>query len=113
MPLNTATAAIDGQDTGGRLYVRCDQIQWLLTIDGGDEESGFTAMVDKGETPEAKFVKIVNLGGYTGSAGEGGSGDLEVSRDGSVLTFTGSAYGYFAADPSEPTTTGSRISTAC
>lgn len=113
MPPNTATVAIDGKDAGGRLYVRCNQIQWLLTIDGGDEASGFTAMVGKGGTPEAKFVKIANLGGFTGSAWEGGSGELDVSRDGSVLNFTGTAYGYFAEAPNETTTTGFRITTAC
>lgn len=113
MPPNTATVSINGQDTGERLFVRCDQIQWLLTIDAIDEATGFTAMIGKGGAPEPKFVKIRDVAGFTGSAWDGGVGHIEARRGSAVLTLEGSGYGFFADNPGEPTTAAFSITTAC
>lgn len=111
---NTATVSVNGRDAGDRLFVRCSQIQWLLTIDAVDQASGFTAMVSKvGGGPDPKFVKIRDVAGFTGSAWDGGVGHIEARRDGAVLTLEGSGYGFFADNPGEPTTAAFSITTAC
>lgn len=109
----TATVSINSEPTGERYYVSCAKVKWLLTIETGDADAGFTAIVDTDNRPDAKMVKIRDLGGFTGSAWTGGVGELRATRDDGRLTISGTGYGYFADDDRRPATAAFDITAAC
>lgn len=109
---NTATVSVNGQSTGERYYVTCKKTRWLLTIDSVDDAAGFTALIDTDGVPEAKFVKIRDVDGFTGSAWEGGVGQATAKRDDRTITLTGSGYGVLSDNPG-PATAAFTITTTC
>lgn len=109
---NTATVSINGQPTGERHYVTCKKTRWLLTIDSLDDAAGFTALIDTDGAPDAKFVKIRDLDGFTGSAWEGGVGEATAKRDDRTITLTGTGYGVRSDDPG-PATAAFTITMSC
>ncbi|HEX2214309.1 MAG TPA: lipoprotein LpqH [Mycobacterium sp.] len=109
----TASVTINGQDTGGKHAVLCNQIQWSLMIETPTPAPGFTVLIDTGPEATAKFVKIRDLGGFTGSYWRGGMGDGEATRDPDLYTVTGSAYGIHTDAPNRPTNATYRIRAAC
>ncbi|WP_082949158.1 lipoprotein LpqH [Mycolicibacterium celeriflavum] len=109
----TATVSINSQPAGERSYVSCHKVKWLLTIESGDEDKGFTAIVDTDDGPDAAVVKIRDLGGFTGSAWTGGVGKLRATRDNGRITINGTGYGFFAEDPHRTATAAFSITAAC
>lgn len=113
LPPGTASVSIDGADTGERHFVTCDKLQWLLTIESSGADGGFTAMVDMSDDLDAKFVKIRQLGGFTGSAWDGGVGGLDVRGDDGMITITGTGYGRLTGAPPGPVMAPFTITTFC
>jgi ipoprotein LpqH len=113
LPPGTASVSISDQDTGTRYTVTCEQIRWLLTIETLEDAPGFAVLVEKGPEPTAKFVKIRNLGGFTGSFWRGGVGDGEATRVDHMYSITGTAYGVRSDAPNRPATQTFKIMTAC
>ncbi|KUH85056.1 MULTISPECIES: lipoprotein LpqH [unclassified Mycobacterium] len=109
----TATVSINSHPTGDRHYVSCAKVNWLLTIESGDTDTGFTAIVDTDGGPDAQVVKIRDLGGFTGSAWTGGVGQLRATRDNGRITISGTGYGYFADDRHRPATAAFDITAGC
>lgn len=85
----------------GPLVPRCERQQEYLSVEAGDPPGEITGVVDIGGVrPVAKWVKIRNLGGFTGDAWEGGVGSIETVRnDGRTTELSGTAYGVYTARP--------------
>ncbi|MGH3675705.1 MAG: lipoprotein LpqH [Mycobacterium sp.] len=88
-------------------------MRWLLTIDVVGDGAGFTAMLRTGGDFDAKFVKIRQLGGFTGSAWAGGVGRAEAGRGLGVITIAGRGYGFYLDKPHRPATAAFTIKTVC
>lgn len=109
----TAKVSIDGTDTGGAHAVTCSQDGWAWTIKTPDKDTGFTAMVQTGDTVTAQMVDFRDFGGFTGTYWADNIGKAEVTSAGGKFTITGSADGAFTADPSKATTATFRIEANC
>jgi lipoprotein LpqH len=113
LPPGFASISIDGHDSGTTYPVTCDQIQWLLTIETHDVAPGFTVLVDIGPEVLAKFVKIRDVGGFTGSFWRGGVGEGDATRAPNVYSVTGTAYGMRTGNRHGPILAGFDITAAC
>ena len=70
-------------------------------------------MLLSGETVIPQWVKIRNVGGFTGSFWQGGVGDAHVDLAQSAYTITGSAYGINNSNPNKVVTTDFKITAEC
>jgi ipoprotein LpqH len=113
LPPGTASVSINGHDTGTNYTVVCNQIQWLLTIETLEAAPGFTVLVEKGPEATAKFVKIRDVAGFTGSFWRDGVGDGEATRAPDAYTIAGTAYGVHADKSNRPTNATYVIKAAC
>ena len=109
----TANVSINGQDTPKAPPVRCSQVRWLWTIETLKNEPGFTAMVQTGDSITAKLVKIRDLGGFTGVYYQDTVGDAQAHIKGFTYTISGTAYGFYADNPSKSATADFRIQAKC
>jgi len=105
--------AINGEDTAVTHPVRCEQVNWLWTIDTLVEEPGLSAMVQTGPEVDARSVQIRDLGGFTGSFWEGTTGKATADVDQGTFTITGVAEGFYVDAPNERSTATFRITTNC
>jgi hypothetical protein len=109
----TASVTVNGNDAKFTA-VKCTQVQWYRTIHIGSDSAGATVVVDgRAERAIAESVRIQNLGGFTGMYSQGGGGDAKMSLSGDKFTITGTADGYKADQPSEPTTATFKITVTC
>lgn len=111
-PLNAARLTIDGATHTTRPPA-CSQLQSFRTIDIRDRDGQVEAVVLlSGYRAIPQWVKIRNIGGFTGSFWEGGVGSAHVDLS-SAFTITGSAYGINSSNPNKVITTDFKISAEC
>jgi ipoprotein LpqH len=84
LPAGTAEVRINGTDAGTSHSVRCQTIGAVTAITTGDDSSGSASAIDSSEEPTVQFVRIRNLGGFTGSywgpPGPGGGSSSDVQH---------------------------------
>ena len=113
IPRHAARLTIDG-NTHTTRPPACSQIQGYRTIDIVDHDGRVEAVVLlSGERVIPQWVKIRNVGGFTGSFWEGGVGDAHVDLAQNTYTITGSAYGINNSNPNKVVTTDFKITAEC
>ena len=113
IPRHAARLTIDG-NTHTTRPPACSQIQEYRTIDIVDHDGRVEAVVLlSGERVIPQWVKIRNVGGFTGSFWEGGVGDAHVDLAQNTYTITGSAYGINNSNPNKVVTTDFKITAEC
>ncbi|SPM42604.1 hypothetical protein MNAB215_4824 [Mycobacterium numidiamassiliense] len=112
-PRAAAHLTIDGATHTTR-PAECSQLQGYRTINIRDRDSQVEAVVLlSGYRAIPQWVKIRNVGGFTGSFWEGGVGDAHVDVSNSAYTITGSAYGINSNNPNKVITTDFKLSAEC
>jgi hypothetical protein len=113
IPRHAARLTIDGNTRTARPPA-CSQMQGYRTIDIVDHDGRVEAAVLlSGERAIPQWVKIRNIGGFTGSFWQGGVGDAHVDLAHSTYTITGSAYGINDSNPNRVITTDFKITAEC
>lgn len=110
---STAHVTLNGAQVLTDDAVQCHQLQWTWTIESVQQEPGFTAIVETGNSLTGKIVRIRNLGGFTGSAIGEAAEDIKVGLDGFNYTLSGTAHGSYADHPGKQTTAEFRIQAEC
>jgi hypothetical protein len=111
---HAARMVIDGEQVGFEPPVRCEQIRWVWFIDTLPQTPGFSAQIKTGSTVEAQLVRIDGLGGFTGTAWDGGRGtEVDATLVDGTFTITGTALGFHHTDPAETATADFEIRTDC
>jgi len=119
-----ASVTINGNTVASKQTVTCSQQantlpgaqpQWYWTIAVGDREvSGVRAMLNGSEEKlTAESVRIVNLGGFTGSYSSDDGGEASASFGSETFTITGTANGFNTYKPTEPATATFKIIATC
>lgn len=112
-PRKAARVTIDGATHTAR-PAACSQIQSYRTLDIGDENGHVEAVVSlSGSRVMPQWVKIRNVGGFTGSFWQGGVGDAHADVTDRAYTITGSAYGISSSNPNKVITTDFKITAEC
>ncbi|TFV58438.1 hypothetical protein E4P42_12100 [Mycobacterium sp. PS03-16] len=89
-----------GDHTVTTTSFHCTQSGWSWLFDAGDGGGTVDAALRPTEDgAEAQWVKVRDLGGFTGSYWTGGVGDATASVDGTTFTVAGTLYG--AASPEQ------------
>lgn len=109
----TAKVTINGESTGGPHPVRCSQTGWLWKIETPEDEKGFVADLDTGDTVTVQAVTFSDFGGFTGNFWRDNIGEAEVTSNGGRFVITGSADGSFVDNPSNAVTATFRIEASC
>ncbi|MCT7661875.1 lipoprotein LpqH [Mycobacterium deserti] len=109
----TAKVTINGESTGGPHPVTCSQSGWAWLIETPDQEKGFTAALDTGDSVTIQSVDFRDLGGFTGTFWRDNMGEAEIQGAGGKYTITGTADGSFADNPSNDVSAKFRIETNC
>ena len=113
VPRHAARLTIDG-NTHTTRPPACSQMQGYRTIDILDHDGRVEAVVLlSGERVIPQWVKIRNVGGFTGSFWQGGVGDAHVDLAQNAYTITGSAYGINSSNPNKVVTTDFKITAEC
>ena len=113
IPRHAARLTIDG-NTHTTRPPACSQLQGYRTIDILDHDGRVEAVVLlSGERVIPQWVKIRNVGGFTGSFWQGGVGDAHVDLAQNAYTITGSAYGINNSNPNKVVTTDFKITAEC
>jgi hypothetical protein len=113
IPRHAARLTIDG-NTHTTRPPACSQLQGYRTIDILDHDGRVEAVVLlSGERVIPQWVKIRNVGGFTGSFWQGGVGDAHVDLVQNAYTITGSAYGINNSNPNKVVTTDFKITAEC
>jgi hypothetical protein len=60
-----------------------------------------------------QWVKIRDIGGFSGSFWQGGAGDAQAEVTNGAYTITGSAYGINSSNPNKVVTTDFKITAEC
>jgi hypothetical protein len=112
-PRHAARLTIDG-NTHTTRPPACSQLQGYRTIDILDHDGRVEAVVLlSGERVIPQWVKIRNVGGFTGSFWQGGVGDAHVDLAQNAYTITGSAYGINNSNPNKVVTADFKITAEC
>jgi hypothetical protein len=120
IPRHAARLTIDG-NTHTTRPPACSQTQGYRTLDIRDlvdHSGGLDGRVEavvllSGERVIPQWVKIRNVGGFTGSFWQGGVGDAHVDLAQGTYTITGSAYGINNSNPNKVITTDFKIIAEC
>ena len=113
IPRHAARLTIDG-NTHTTRPPACSQMQGYRAIDIVDHDGRVEAVVLlSGERVIPQWVKIRNVGGFTGSFWQGGVGDAHVDLAQGTYTITGSAYGINNSNPNKVITTDFKIIAEC
>jgi len=113
IPRHAARLTIDG-NTHTTRPPACSQMSGYRTIDIVDHDGRVEAvLLLSGERVIPQWVKIRNVGGFTGSFWQGGVGDAHVDLAQSTYTITGSAYGINNSNPNKVVTTDFKITAEC
>jgi ipoprotein LpqH len=97
----TAVLTVDGKDVGKTYDVRCQVIDWMTRIHTGLDSSGLSAMVSNANRLNAEFVRLDNLGGFTGSYERKLQGEATVTMTGPTYHISGAALGFNKATPTK------------
>lgn len=110
-----ASVTINGNTVANQQAVTCNQEQWYWTIAIGDQKvSGVKALVNKTDDKfTAQSVRIVNLGGFTGTYAKGDGEDASASFSSETFTLTGTAKGFNTYTPNESATATFKIVATC
>ena len=113
LPPGTAEVTINGTDAGTSHSARCQTIGAVTMITTGDDDSGSASAIDYSDTLTVQFVKIRNLGGFTGSywANLDPAGAVQATSNSYVLT--GTANGFNKSNPSARVPGTYSIKVAC
>ena len=97
----TAQITVNGRDVGVTDDVTCSTTGPLSTITADDDGSGVTAMVSDEDALSAEFVRITDLGGFTGSYNKGLDDETAtVTMTGRTYDISGTADGFDTDAPS-------------
>lgn len=109
----SARVTVDGTTQTVNAF-KCSQRQQYWTFDIGTDQSGLEAVVTlRGDNVNPQWVKIRNIGGFTGSFWQGGVGSAEAGFHRDAFTITGTAYGMDNQNRNKPTTTNFNIVANC
>ena len=112
-PRRAANLTIDGASHTAR-PAACSQIQSYRTFDIRDHDGQVEAVVLlSGYRVIPQWVKIRNIGGFTGSFWKGGVGDAHADITNGEYTITGSAYGINSSNANKVVTTDFKITAEC
>jgi hypothetical protein len=114
MPPGSAQLTIDGTELPTIKSVQCAPPErHLTTITAGNNDAGLTVMVSNAGKLTVEFVRIRNLGGFSGDYNRGLAGlDATVLLNDSTYQITGAAVGYDDKSP-EPATIRFTIKVSC
>lgn len=87
-----ADITIAGQRYGS-VPVSCRQYGWSWTIESMQQEPGFRAVFGTGKAVTAEMAQFRNLGGFSGTFGQGAVGDGQASYDDNDFIMSGTAVG--------------------
>jgi lipoprotein LpqH len=99
LPPGTAVLTVDGKDVGTTYSVRCESIDWMTRIHTDVQASGLSAMLSNANKLKAEFVRLQDLGGFTGSYERELQGDAAVTMTGPTYHITGAALGFNHDEP--------------
>ena len=99
LPPGTAVLTVDGKDVGTTYSVRCESIDWMTRIHTDVQASAASAMVSNANKLKAEFVRLQDLGGFTGSYVRDLQGEAAVTMTGPTYHITGAALGFNHAQP--------------
>lgn len=112
-PRKAARVTVDGATHTAR-PAACSQMQSYRTLDIGDGNGHVEAVVAlSGSRVMPQWVKIRNIGGFTGSFWLGGVGDAHADITDRAYTITGSADGISNSNPNKVVTTDFKITAEC
>ena len=94
LPPGTAVLSVDGKDVGTTYSVRCESIDWMTRIHTTLDRSGVSAMLSNADHLKAEFVRLQDLGGFTGSYERGLQGEATVTMTGATYHISGAALGF-------------------
>jgi hypothetical protein len=97
----TAVLTVDGKDVGTTYSVRCESIDWMTRIHTDVQAAGVSAMVSNANKLKAEFVRLQDLGGFTGSYERELQGEAAVRMTGPTYHITGAALGFNQAQPTQ------------
>lgn len=113
VPRKAAHLTLDGHSITTR-PPSCSQIEGYRTIDIREHDGSVQAVVlMSGDRVLPQFVKIRDIGGFTGSYYEGGVGDAHVDLAKNTYTITGSASGINTTNPNKVVTTDFKLTAEC
>jgi hypothetical protein len=108
-----ASVSIDGRDVDTYRDVSCETIGTVTTVTTGDQQTGSTAVISSDPSLLLQSASIRNLGGFTGSYGDG-LGDLaHVTVAGRTYQIAGTAVGFATDRPSFRRSATFSIQVAC
>jgi ipoprotein LpqH len=99
LPPGTAVLSVDGKDMGTTYSVRCESIAWMTKIHTSINGSSVNAMVSNADKLKAKFVRLHDLDGFTGSYEQQLQGEASVTMTGPTYHIDGAALGFNKAEP--------------
>jgi ipoprotein LpqH len=99
LPPGTAVLSVDGKDVGTTYSVRCESIAWMTKIHTNIDGSSVNAMVSNADKLKAKFVRLHDLDGFTGSYEQQLQGEATVTMTGPTYHIDGAALGFNKAEP--------------
>jgi lipoprotein LpqH len=100
VPRGTATVSIDGRDVGTYRDVSCETIGTVTTVTTGDAQTGSTAVISTDPSLLLQSASIRNLGGFTGSYGDGLGDPAHVTVADRTYQIAGTADGFATDRPS-------------
>ncbi len=95
----TARVAVDGRQVGTTYSVRCQPIEWTTQIHAELPGADVDAMLSNPDKPTAEFVRLHDVGGFTGSYERALQGEASVTMTGATYQITGAALGFNKAQP--------------
>jgi ipoprotein LpqH len=113
LPAGTAELSVNGGAARITDAVQCQAIDWLRTINTGDEDSGVTVMLSNANKLVAEFVRFRNFDGFTGSYDRHLQGEAAVAMTGPTYRIAGTAVGFAGAKATERTTRPFELRVSC
>jgi ipoprotein LpqH len=112
LPPGTAHLTVNDKEVSTTQSVQCSNIGPLTTIKTGSEASGATVLVSNAGKLAIEYIRVRNVGGFTGDYNAGLEGEATVAMTGSTYEIHGTAVGYGPKSP-EPTSEPITIKAAC
>jgi lipoprotein LpqH len=113
LPPGTAVLSVEGKDVGTTYSVRCESIDWMTKIQTSIDGSSVNAMVSNADKLKAKFVRLHDLDGFTGSYEQQLQGEASVTMTGATYHIDGAALGFNKAKPTRLTAETFTIKVSC
>jgi len=113
LPPGTAVLTVDGKDVGTTYSVRCESIDWMTRIHTDVQAAGVSAMLSNANKLRAEFVRLQDLGGFTGSYERELQGEAAVTMIGPTYHITGAAQGFNHAQPTRLKSETFSITVSC